>query len=115
MSSKPLVFICSPFSGDTDRNTARTQRYCRFAYAQGTVPFAPHLHNTQFLEEDIPEEREAGIALGLEAMKRVDEVWLFGNELTEGMKSELRSAHQMKIPVRYFTDKYEEREVDSNE
>jgi len=115
MSNKPLVFICSPYRGDIELNTIRARRFCRFAYSQGTAPFAPHLHNTQFLQEDIPEEREAGIALGLEVMKRVDEVWLFGNELTEGIKFELRSAHQMKIPVRYFTDKCEEREVDSNE
>lgn len=103
-----LVFICSPYRGDIEHNTKRAQRYCRFAYTQGVVPIAPHLHNTQFLDEYIIEERQAGIQLGIELLGRADELWCFDNRLTEGMKAELRVAEQMKLPVRYFTDQCEE-------
>jgi len=106
-----LVFICSPFSGDIKRNTKKAAGYCRFAYSKGFVPYAPHLHNPNFLFEDIPEEREAGIALGIEILKRCNQLWLFGDKLTGGMRLELEAAQQMKIQVRYFTDKCEEREV----
>lgn len=103
-----LVFICSPYAGDIERNTRKAQGYCRFAYIKGSIPFAPHLHNPQFLDEDIPEERKVGIELGIELLKRSDELWCFGNKLTDGMRAELRFAIKNDIPVRYFTDICEE-------
>jgi hypothetical protein len=110
-----LIFVCSPYRGNLEYNTSRAQGYCRFVHSQGCVPYAPHLNNPQFLDESIPEEREAGIILGLQLLKRSDEMWLFGDRLSEGMTEELKTAQQMKIPVRYFTDICEEREVNSNE
>ncbi len=103
-----LVFICSPYRGDIEGNKTRAQRYCRFAYTQSAVPIAPHLHNTQFLDESILEERKAGIELGLQLLRKADELWCFGNRLTEGMEIELKAAQQMKLKVRYFTDRCEE-------
>ena len=103
-----LVFICSPYRGNIDGNTIRAQRYCRFAYTQGAVPIAPHLHNPQFLDEDIAEERAAGIQLGIEILRRANEIWVFGNRLSEGMAAELRAAQQLKLPVKYFNDRCEE-------
>jgi len=32
---KPLVYICSPFSGDTEGNIKRAQDFCRFALEKG--------------------------------------------------------------------------------
>ena len=40
---RPLVYICSPYSGDVDRNTEKARRYCRFAVDQGAIPLAAHL------------------------------------------------------------------------
>jgi len=105
---RKLVFVCSPYRDDVEFNTVKAKRYCYFAYHKKAVPYAPHLHNPQFLDEEDPEERFAGIKLGLEMMKRVDELWCFGNRLTEGMETEIRMAQQLKIPIRYFTDKCEE-------
>lgn len=103
-----MVFICSPYRGDIELNTIRAKRYCRFAYTKGTVPYAPHLHNTQFLQEDIPEEREAGITLGLELLKKVDEMWIFSSYISSGMAEEIKTAQQFKIPIKYFNDKCQE-------
>lgn len=33
---------------------------------------------------------------------RVDELWLFGDRLTAGMEVALRTAQQLKLPIRYF-------------
>ena len=35
---RPLVYICSPFSGDTKYNTEQARKYSRFAYEQKTIP-----------------------------------------------------------------------------
>lgn len=110
-----LVFVCSAYRGDVEYNTSRAKGYCRFVWLRGFMPYAPHLHNTQFLEEDIEEERQEGILLGLEMLKRSDEMWVFGEKLTEGMKEEHKAAQQLKIPIRYFTKRCEEREAKENE
>jgi hypothetical protein len=115
MNKNPVIFICSPFSGDIERNTAKAARYCRFAYSQKVVPYAPHLHNPQFLDESISDERKAGIRLGLQLLMRSDEMWIFGHKLTDGMRTELNVAQQLKIKIRYFTDMCVEREANSNE
>jgi len=103
-----LVFICSPYRDNVALNTTKAKRYCYFAFIKGFTPYAPHLHNPQFLDEEDPEERSAGIQLGLKMLKQADELWCFGNTLTEGMEAEIRMARELKIPIRYFTDKCEE-------
>lgn len=40
---RPMVYICSPFSGDTEYNTVQARKYSRFAYEQNTIPVTPHL------------------------------------------------------------------------
>lgn len=104
-----LVFICSPYASDMEHNTEKVQRYCRFAYSVGKVPIAPHLYFPQFLDEEIPEEREAGIKMGIEILKKSSELWCFGNVITNGMEVELKYAIKNNIPVKYFTDLCEER------
>jgi hypothetical protein len=108
MSRKQLVFICSPFNGDTERNTVKAAGYCRFAYTKGFTPYAPHIHNPIFLDESIPEEREAGISLGLEVLKRCDELWSFGKAASAGMQVELSNAKENGIPIKYFNERCEE-------
>ena len=62
---KKLIFICSPFSGDTEINIANARRYCEFAFSRDAVPFAPHLYFPQFLDYTDEEQRETGIDAGL--------------------------------------------------
>ena len=46
---KPMVYICSPYSGDTQHNTEQAKKYSRFAYEQGAIPMTPHLLYPQFM------------------------------------------------------------------
>jgi hypothetical protein len=52
-----LVYIASPYRGDTEHNHANAVRYCRFAVTQGKMPVAPHIWLPQFLSDDDPAER----------------------------------------------------------
>ena len=47
---RPVVYICSPYAGDVERNVLRARRYCRYAADQGFIPLAPHLLFPQFLD-----------------------------------------------------------------
>lgn len=101
---RPLVFICSPFAGDTGRNTLRAQGYCRFAVSRNCIPIAPHLLFPQFMEESNPEQRRLGIFFGLVLQKKCKEVWVFGRNISRGMAVEIEKAKERGLPVRYFTE-----------
>lgn len=49
---RPLIYVCSPYSGDIDKNTANARMYSRFAVAKNTIPFAPHLLLPQYISEE---------------------------------------------------------------
>ena len=45
---RPIVYICSPYSGDVEKNVEAAQKYSRFAVDTGYIPIAPHLLFPQF-------------------------------------------------------------------
>ena len=98
----PMIFVCSPFRGDVESNVRQAERYCRFVYEQQGVPFAPHLLFTRFLSDDDPDERRAGLCMGVEVLKRCDGLWQFG-EPTAGMALEISAAKSLGLPVRRFS------------
>lgn len=101
---KPCVFICSPFAGDIEANLQSARRYLRFAVTQNTIPFAPHLLYPQVLEEDDPAQRELGLFFGLVWLGKCDELWIFGDFISVGMKAEIAKAEKRRLPIRYFTE-----------
>ncbi len=103
----PLIFICSPYRGDVEKNSQNAREYCRFAFEQGGIPFAPHLLFTQFLDDDNPEQREAGMRMGLEMMSLCDEIWTFGSP-THGMKAEILESMRLGIPVHSYDENRKE-------
>lgn len=102
---KPLVFICSPYAGNIERNTERAREYSRFAVSKNCIPIAPHLLFPQFMEEDDPAQRSLGIFFGLVLQSKCKEVWVFGQTISKGMSVEIAKAKERKLPVRYFTDR----------
>lgn len=107
---KPCVFICSPFAGDVDLNVERARRYMRFALEQGAIPFAPHLLYPQVLDDANRNERELGLTFGLIWLGKCDELWVFGDTVSAGMKLEIAKAERRSMPIRYFTDDCKEAE-----
>jgi hypothetical protein len=67
MREMPLVIIESPFAGDVDTNIKFAKACMRDSLGRGEAPLAPHLLYTQedILDDDIPEERNWGIEVGL--------------------------------------------------
>ena len=108
-SFKPVVYVCSPYSGDIERNTANARMYSRFAVAKNTIPFAPHL----LLPQYISEEHERGLAMFMNKvfLGICDELWVFGNKITEGMKEEIELAGKMRKKIRYFSEDLQEVEA----
>ena len=99
--NRPLIFICSPYRGDVEPNIQNARRYCRHVYEHVGIPLAPHLLFTQFLNDDDSTERRAGLCLGVEMLKRCDELWAFGQP-TEGMALEIQEAMRLGVRARRF-------------
>ena len=84
-----LIYICSPFRGDTAANTEAAQRYCRDAYEKNCIPVAPHLYLPQFLNDDEPKERDLALRIGLRLIDYCSEVWVHGDIISDGMRGEI--------------------------
>lgn len=102
-ANRPIVYICSPYAGDTVRNILAAQKYCKYAVDKGCIPFAAHLFFPQFLDDDNPAERKLGLSFGNVFMDRCREVWIFGSSYSAGMKAEYDRAVKKGMKIRYFT------------
>ena len=105
---RPVVFICSPYAGEIQKNKRRARKYCRFAVKKKCIPVAPHLLFPQFLDDDDPQERKLGLFMGCVLLTKCAELWVFGEYVTAGMALEIDKAERNLIPVRYFTEEMEE-------
>ena len=106
---RPLVYICSPYAGDIERNTYRARAFSRFAVEKKYIPIAPHLLCPQYLDEET--ERWLGLKMGIVFMGKCEEIWVFGEVISEGMAAEIERAKRMRKKIRYFTDDLKEKEV----
>ena len=109
---RPLVYIASPFAGDTERNTERARGYCRLAVSKGRIPLAPHLLYPQFMDDDDREIRELGIFFALVLLSKCDELWVFGERMSEGMEREIAKARNRNMPIRYWSSRCVEESAD---
>lgn len=105
---RPMVYICSPYSGDVAGNVENARRYSRFTFEQGYIPIAPHLLFTQFLDDSDPMEREMGMHFGNVLMSLCREVWVFGDTISPGMDAEIRRARWKNYRLRFFTNDLKE-------
>lgn len=124
-----FVYICSPFRGTKqqydkfmqknhgefdedmkqipgvfirDKNSQRVKRICKAIVSTypDIIPIAPHIYAPQFLADEIPEERAAGIEMGLALLSKCSELWLFDSDgISEGMASELKYAKEHGIEI----------------
>lgn len=105
---RPMVYICSPFSGDVDYNTVQARKYSRFAYEQGTIPITPHLLYPQFMADENPIERADAMHFNYVLLGKCSELWVFGDVISKGMVHEIGIAKKRKQTIRWFNDKCEE-------
>jgi len=98
-----LVYICSPFAGDIERNVQFARAACLYAAEQGCAPVAVHLLYPQILDDNIPAQREIGIRMGLRVLASCDELWICGSRISHGMSCEIAKAERLGIPVRSFS------------
>lgn len=98
---RKLIFVSSPLRGDIQKNLEMVKKYCKLVVDEGHIPFAPHLFYTQFLDDEIGDERCLGMQMGLDMLELCDELWAFPTwgKVSEGMSIEIKLAKELKKTV----------------
>jgi hypothetical protein len=99
-----LVYICSPYVGDIEKNIRFAKAACHYAMEQGCAPVAVHLLYPQFLNDAVPTEREAGIRMGLRVLASCEELWICGEHISHGMSCEIAEAKRLGIPIQNISN-----------
>lgn len=102
------VYICSPLGSSSERNISCNlrwaKRYTEYTLRCGAAPVVPHFY-ALCLDDHKPEERELGMKAGLSLLWACDEMWVFGDEITEGMRSEMQLCKSLNIRIRPVSEK----------
>lgn len=97
------VYICSPLGGNIEKNLEQVKQYTKYALKCGTAPVVPHFY-VLCLDNNDPKAREIGIAAGLNLLWFCDEMWIFGDSISEGMKTEIQFCKNLNINMRHISD-----------
>lgn len=95
------VFIGHPLSDDVEGNAKAVLKICSEVHSKEIIPVAPYLISLQYLNDEVIEDRKLGIDANLECFHRkyIDELWLFGDRISAGMKEEIALAKKLNIPI----------------
>ena len=113
-AGKELIYICSPLRPQSQdpheadlvlfENLFRARSACELVKDLGAIPVCPHLYFPQFLDDELPEERELGMQLALAALRRCHAVYVFSEHITPGMVREIAEAAKRDIPVKMLCE-----------
>ena len=105
---RPIVYICSPYAGEIEKNVKAAQGYSRFAVDTHYVPIAPHLLFPQFMDDSLGEDRQTAMFMNLVLLSKCAQLWVFGSVRSEGVQQEIKWAKRRHMTIRYFTEELEE-------
>lgn len=65
------------------------------------LPFAHYVVDCESLDDTISEERERGIKNDIALLRAgfINEMWLYGSKISNGMRAEIKLAKELGIPV----------------
>lgn len=98
------VYICAPLGGNVAENLEKVKTYAKYALMCGTAPVVPHFY-ALCLDDSNQTEREIGLAAGLSLLWFCDEMWIFGDEVSEGMRGEIQFCKNLNIRMKNISDK----------
>lgn len=81
---RPLVYICSPYSGDIAANVELARRFCAFAVKARQIPLAPHLHYPQFMDDTDPDARELAMFFNRILLSKCEQLWAYIGRVSRG-------------------------------
>ena len=98
---KKKVYICAPLGGNVKENLENAILYTKYALKQGVAPVTTHFY-ALCLDDNNPQDRALGVSAGMSLLWFCDEMWVFGDEITKGMKEEIKFCENLRIPIKRF-------------
>lgn len=93
---KKKVYICASMDDDLETVLERVKTYVEYALKCGVAPVAPHFH----LQAMLPNTKTNAETLRSAARSLLwycDEMWVFGDEVTEAMASDQQFCKEFHI------------------
>lgn len=99
-----LVYICSPLSApklaQMRENMSKARFYANMiSHEFGCRTIAPHGFIPDYLDDNIPREREIGLQFGLSVLEISSAMVVCGSKISSGMSGEIKRARELQIPV----------------
>lgn len=99
---RPLVYICSPYAGDTETNIDIAREFCATAVARRVIPLAPHLLFPQFMDDTDPDARGLAMFFNRVLLSKCEAIWVYTARVSVGMRLEIEWAQHLEVPIRFF-------------
>lgn len=103
------VYLISRYRADNEEdlefNKKVARYFCRQIIEEGNVPVAPHLYYTQFLDEECPDDRAAGLYLGIRDLRESKEYLLIviDGVISQGMAGEIEEVGRLGMRGRIIS------------
>lgn len=98
-----ICYIAHPIGGDVKGNIKKVIKIVREINLEhpDVVPFVPYLSDLYALDDSNTAERERGLTNGLFLLKKgfIDEIWLYGDRISNGMRAEINLCLELGIKV----------------
>ncbi len=102
-----IVYIAHPIGGDIKNNLSKIIDIIRQINLEEPeiIPFAHYWVDCHALNDNIEIERNRGIKNDVEFFNRkiIDELRLYGDKISKGMKAEISLCHRLGIPIKPMT------------
>ena len=85
-----LALIVTKLTGNAESDRMRAAEYCRYAAHKGMIPISSYLNFHGMFEDGLGGAVEHLLVSRL--AKKVDEIWVFGNEKDEEKKKRIEEA-----------------------
>ena len=105
---RPLIYICSPYSGNVAANVELARAFCAFAVTQRVIPLAPHLLFPQLMDDADSDQRELAMFFNRVLLSKCDGIWVYIARGSPGMRTEIDWVQGMGLPVSFFDADFEE-------
>ena len=96
-----IVYIAHPIGGYVDGNLEDLRRIIKHINLTmpDIVPYCPYYADVVSLCDNTPAERKRGMDNGIMTLGLAHEVWLCGDRISEGMRTEIDHAETLGIPL----------------
>jgi hypothetical protein len=98
-----VIYICHPVSNDVQGNLEKIKNIARDINLTeiNICPIAPYTLELSCLSPTDKYERNRGVRNGIELIERkiFDELWLYGEFISPGMRYEILKCNDLGIPV----------------